>query len=151
MTISLTDVVLDAVVFSQKPALLLATEGTRRMRVFEANEHWREAAPFIVLPDDADQRTIHHCIYNELKTNSAPGNVVEFLRRLCDKYAVTQLIAGCTELHRVSRYLLSPVSSSMPAQIIDPLLIIAQNYKEFVHEQIQPYGRLCRQLHPLCQ
>jgi aspartate racemase len=144
MTIPLTDVVLDAVVFTQKPTLLLATEGTRKMRVFESSEHWPEAASYLMWPTDTDQRTLQRLIYSELKANGNPGNVVGFLAELCHRYAVDQVVAGCTELHRLSRYLLTAERSRMPANIIDPLMIIAQQYRALIHEQVEPYGRLCK-------
>jgi aspartate racemase len=142
-TISLTDVTLDTVVLRQQPALLLATEGTRRMRVFEASERWDEASRWIITPDDADQEKVHERLYAELKMNSHPREMVPFVTELCRKYGVTQLIAGCTELHRLSRHLLLDGTADPGIQIIDPLLTIAQNYKEFLHEHAKPHVALC--------
>ncbi|MGE5323518.1 MAG: aspartate/glutamate racemase family protein [Actinomycetota bacterium] len=147
--VSLIDVVLDAVVAQHEPSLLLATNGTRLTHIFEQSDHWSEAAPHVVFPDEADQRQLHDRIYDGIKRNGAAADLVPFLFDLCQKYGVKQCIAGCTELHRVSRHLLSIPEHEWPFQVIDPLLIIARHYKEFVHEQMQPYGRLCRSGQPL--
>lgn len=147
--ISLIDVIFDTVVARREPALLLATNGTRLMQIFEQSDHWSEAAPYIVFPDEGDQDQTHKRIYRGIKCNGSAADLQPFLLQLCCKYGVKQYIAGCTELHRLSRHLLSIPEDEWPVQVIDPLLIIARHYKEFVHEQTQPYGRLCRSGQPV--
>jgi aspartate racemase len=144
--ISLVDIILDAVVANQQPALLLSTTGTRRMQIFEQNEHWAEAAPFIVFPDDEDQEKLHQYIYKHIKASASCDPLISFLDGLCRKYEVQQLIAGCTELHRLSREI-SNRRSQLPAHVIDPLMILACDYKDYLKEGTQPFGRLCRSRH----
>jgi aspartate racemase len=141
--ISLIDVTLDAVVASRKPALLLATAGTRAMRVFEENEHWPEAAPYIVFPNDHDQQKLHQLIYQHIKANASCDRLISSLADLCRRYGVEQLIAGCTELHRIVREV-SKHRDRPPVHIIDPLMILARDFKEYMKSETTPYGRLCR-------
>jgi aspartate racemase len=141
--ISLIDITLDAVVAGQQPALLLATTGTRHMRIFEKNEHWSEAVPYIVFPDDQDQQKLHHYIYRHIKANVPCGPLVSFLGGLCKKYGVEQLIAGCTDLHRVAREAAND-PERLPARMIDPLMILAHDYQEYLKEESEAYGRLCK-------
>lgn len=142
-TISLIDIILDGVVASQQSALLLSTTGTRRMRVLEQNEHWPEAAPYVVFPDNQDQQTLHQYIYGHIKANTTYDPLISFLGGLRRKYGVEQMIAGCTELHRVSRKIAS-CPDRLPVKIIDPLMILAHDYKEYLKDRAQPYGRLVR-------
>ena len=141
--ISLIDITLDAVVASQRPALLLATTGTRHMRIFEKNDHWPEAVPYVVFPDDQDQQKLHQYIYRHIKANATGGPLVSFLGGLCQKYGVEQLIAGCTELHRVTREAAAE-PERLQARMIDPLMILAHNYQEYLKEESEVYGRLCK-------
>jgi aspartate racemase len=132
--IPLTDVILSEVAKTRQRRLLLCTKGTRAMRIFESHERWADAKPFIVFLDESDQNILHECIYREIKTNAGAGSLTTFLADLCMKYGVDSFIAGCTELHRVTRLMAAREAPHASCGFLDPLLIIAQNYKEFLHD-----------------
>ncbi len=74
-----------------------------------------------VFPDARDQARVHQLIY-DIKANdpaSAPMTVLEPLLR---KYGAGALVAGCTEMHVVSRRLMRAGT----CRWIDPLTTIAQ-------------------------
>jgi len=53
--------------------------------------------------------------------------IVEGLEALRRKYRADALIAGCTEFHLLSKFLIK--RKLQPHMITDPLLILAQNYQ----------------------
>jgi aspartate/glutamate racemase len=71
-----------------------------------------------------------------MKANGSVKNFVWFLEDLCRKYEVNSIIVGCTDIHRVSRYL-SNGGNHHSLSFIDPLHIIAQEYEEFINEQAE--------------
>lgn len=133
--IPLTDVILSEVAATRQKRLLICTRGTRAMRIFESHERWAEAAPFVVFLEENDQNRIHERIYREVKTNAGAASLTTYLADLCIKYGVDSFIAGCTELHRVTRLMNARDRAKASCGFLDPLLIIAQNYKEFLHDE----------------
>jgi len=113
--------------------LLIASTGTRSTRIFERHPGWDAAAPYIVLPDEADQQLIHERIYREVKTNDGIKSFVSFLEDQCLKYEVNSFVAGCTDIHRVTSICLI-AATAQSLSLIDPLQIIAKNYEDFVDE-----------------
>ncbi len=130
--IPLTDIILSEVVATRQKRLLLCTIGTRKMRIFESHELWAAAKPYIVFLDESDQNIIHQRIYCEIKTNAGAKSLTTFLAELCVKYRVDSFIAGCTELHCVTRLMAARDAPHSSIACLDPLLMIAQNYKEFL-------------------
>jgi len=132
--IPLTDIILSEVAATRQRRLLLCSMGTRKMRIFENHERWADAKPFIVFLEESDQIIVHERIYREIKTNAGMESLTTFLADLCVKYGVDSFIAGCTELHRVTRQMAARAASHSSFGSLDPLLIIAQNYKEFLYD-----------------
>ena len=144
--ISLPEVIISRVSETKQRHLLLATNGTRSTRIFENQPGWDNAAANCIWPDEADQRLIHERIYGEIKVNARVEPVVSFLEELCAQYKVTSVVAGCTEIHRITRYLLANGGNHRKISVIDPLQIIAQHYRKFVDEQVQ-YSRAAGRQH----
>lgn len=133
--ISLVELTLDEVIKSREPHLLLCTNGTRVMRIFESHEKWPAAARYVAMPDEEDQARIHELIYKVIKRNGPVASLTSFLESLSDKYEINSFIAGCTELHRVSRFLSHEGGAGRMFSFIDPLAVIAGNYEELVYEE----------------
>lgn len=141
--ISLVDVALESVGRTGRRALLLATRGTRRTRIFEKSACWPDVRQLVVWPNECEQEMIHDRIYSEIKRNSHLDGVCEFIDDLCASHGVDCWIAGCTEFHRVTRYLRTAGTSGLHLRPIDPLMVIASKYQEFVNGQPEYFGDLC--------
>ena len=122
----LVGLIIEEVGRAQKRHLLLCTSGARQARVFESHRNWHSVEKLVMLPDDEDQRAIHGIIYR-MKQNRLDDAIVEALEALRRKYRAEALIAGCTEFHLLSKFLIK--RELQPHMITDPLLILAQNYQ----------------------
>jgi aspartate racemase len=134
--LSLVELVLSAVIQSDRRHLLLCTSGARAMQLFESHELWRKASRNIVMPSSIDQQAVHKLIYR-IKGKYEDRNEIEFLWTLADRYHAEVLIAGCTELHILAR-----AASNLPEdkiQWLDPLLIAAARIAQG-HTPIQAAG-----------
>ena len=128
--ISLIDVALDGVLKAQRRQLLLCSSGTRAARIFQEHEHWPRAADYIVWPDEGDQRLIHSVLY-EYKLSDELQPLIPHLDYLQDKYRVDSFVAGCSELHMATKYLLR---HQQKFEFIDPLMEIARNLDAYTAE-----------------
>src|SRR5262249_10095564 len=102
----LTDIALDEVIGRGTSSLLLCTTGTRRALVFQRNERWKPAERFVVLPHDDDQGRIHDLIYR-IKAHADPRPLIPELCQLLERYPVESFVAGCTELHILTKLLVN--------------------------------------------
>ncbi len=132
--ISLVDVALMNVVPERGSHLLICSNGTRAMRIFERNGRWPLVHKHIVMPDEADQSMIHGMLYRAKR----PGGVDLILpdvEALLAKYRVNSLICGCTEMHPVTKHIMSHTDRNRDyVCIVDPLLILAQHVGVLAHE-----------------
>jgi aspartate racemase len=126
--LSLIDLVVDEVLAAPQRYLLLTTTGTRTAGIFEQHERWREIEPWIVRPDDEEQRKLHERIYL-LKREEPSEDFLPWLEGLASRHAVEGVIFGCTELHLLHRLLARPSCHGFYKQIVDPLLITARSLK----------------------
>jgi aspartate racemase len=127
--INLLDLIVDGVLDSPRPRLLLATTGTRAGRVLESHARWCDIAPWLVSPGDDDQRQVHEWIYR-LKTGAAADDCLSWLDCLADRYDVDGFVYGCTEFH-----LVSGLRAAAPARdwdVIDPLWIAASELRSLL-------------------
>ncbi len=126
LVISLVDTALEGVIGEGRKQLLLCTNGTRRMGIFERNSLWPRAADLIVMPEPRDQEAIHDLIYR-LKGNAGAGDLIHEVEALLPRYGVDSFIAGCTEIHLLIREAarLRPVHQNW--LYIDPLTILARS------------------------
>jgi aspartate racemase len=122
--VSLLDTIFDHCSSLQKPQLLLCTNGSRQLNLFQRHEAWERVCPFIVLPDDADQQLVHDLIYR-LKANYDPLAARPTIEALLARYSIESFIAGCTELHLLAKQFRPWQESESPFTCIDPLTIIA--------------------------
>jgi aspartate racemase len=120
-TRSLVDQLCDDLATAAGRYLLLATSGTRELRIFERHPRWEEVADRIVLPSAADQEAVHAMLYR-LKRCAPPALAVPAVEGLLGRYRADAFVAGCTELHLLTRHLAA--SGSGPA-FLDPLMSIA--------------------------
>lgn len=134
--ISLLDVIFDNVIKVQKKHLLICTNGTRKLGLFQSHKHWELAKDYIVFPDENDQDMIHRMIYQVLKRNGDLKEAYPFLESLLVKYEVDSFIAGCTEIHLLAKHFQASRSSDCSADhqkgysCVDPLMIIAKDVAE---------------------
>ncbi|MHA7630845.1 aspartate/glutamate racemase family protein [Corallococcus sp. M7] len=123
LTVSLVDMVLDEVIASGKRWLILSSQGTRTARVFERNERWREAEPHLHWTTPEEQAELHEVIYR-LKKHGDATEATALCERLVRTHDVDGFIAGCTELHLVTRQLRT-LPQEERVRSIDPLFLVA--------------------------
>lgn len=123
--VSLLDVVFDRLEQTRGRHLLVCSSGSRRAGIFERHERWPAAAPYVVLPDEADQEVIHRDLIYPMKTDPDVSKRAPLLRSLLKRYGVSSFIAGCTEVHMLAK---RPEFSDGRSGVncIDPLAIIAR-------------------------
>ncbi|HEX9951541.1 MAG TPA: amino acid racemase [Rubricoccaceae bacterium] len=123
LVVSLVDLALDAVVSAGVPHLLFCTDGTRQAGIFQSSPRWPDAEPLVVLPGDEDQHAVHELLY-KVKQGDVGEDRIADVERLMGAYAVDGLIAGCTEMHLLTKKL---ASRGGDYHIADPLLTVAQD------------------------
>lgn len=123
--LSLVDVIFDGVVDSRKRHLLLCSNGARRFEIFESHPRWTVASDYFVRPSDGDQQLIHRMIY-DLKINRDVKQLIPALDSLLVKYQVDSFIAGCTEMHLITKFLKFSSMDHPSYGSVDPLTIIAK-------------------------
>lgn len=122
---SLLDPIMECVSEMRTKQLMLCSNGVRQLGVFERHPAWQRAGQYIVMPDADDQQRIHTLIY-EIKKNRDLDSISAALEELFVKYRVDGFIAGCTEIHLLSKYFTSSTEKRNRYQCTDPLLIMAQ-------------------------
>lgn len=67
---------------------------------------------------------------------------ISFLDNLLKKYKTNSFIAGCTEIHLITKYLIR--QNQQNYDVIDPLLTIAKDLKKFIesHLESSPYNTI---------
>ena len=135
-TISLVDVVLSHIARRRTRHLLLCSNGTRKLEMFQRGPGWTEAADYVVLPDQADQYRFHELIYG-IKLNDNIEEGLEFVKACLSKYEVHSFIAGCTETHLLVKHGLASGTLER-SSCLDPLLILAEEaWKAQWYEQTE--------------
>ena len=130
--ISLVDVTIDEIVNRGESHLLLCTNGTRASHLFEQHPRWEAASPYMRWPNDTDQQMVHDAIY-KLKRGHDAATVLPFFENLRERYKVASIVAGCTELHLLTKRW-NMAGNGGAAHIVDPLLIVARNLKRYLNE-----------------
>ncbi|MET9255206.1 aspartate/glutamate racemase family protein [Streptomyces sp. NPDC048182] len=128
--VSLVDLVFDEL--ARRPArhLLLCTDGSRASGVFTGHERFAQLRERIVLPDAADQAALHQGLYR-LKRGGDAHDAIRFLERTLPRYGASSFIAGCTELHLVTRAIeAAGRSAALPS--IDPMALVARRIRDGV-------------------
>ena len=135
--ISLVDVIINAVLANPQPYLLLCTQGTIKMQIFQRHPLWNQAKEYILLANSQDQQLIHNMIY-QIKQQGKITPVKEIIANLQSTYQVNHFIAGCTEIHLLSKSwnLKNANSSDDCNYFLDPLTLIAQNLNQYLDDRI---------------
>lgn len=123
--VSLIDIVVDRVLQTGKRYLLICTKGTYQMRIFQNHPQWEEVKNYIILPDEEDQKRIHHLIYGFIKINKPVMELTPFLFYLRNKYRADAFIAGCTEIHLITKALQVASPQNSYFTWLDPLNEVA--------------------------
>lgn len=130
--ICLLDLIVDEVRATESRQLMICTSGARSAQVFSRHPRWKEIEHLVIFPGEEDQARIHNTIYTQIKSNSFNAQSVDFFHGLKSSYGAHGLIAGCTELHLVSRHL-RRTSQSHQLPIVDPLLTFARNCRRIIN------------------
>jgi len=117
--VSLVDVIMSRLLSGGGRRLLLCTEGSRRVRLFESHPLWACVLPYVVMPGDDDQRRVHEMIY-ELKSNRRSAAHTTLVEDFSAKYGVPGFVAGCTEIHLIAK------SEASHLSWLDPLAALAR-------------------------
>jgi len=121
--VSLLDVIFDNLKPPPRRHLLICSNGTRRLELFQKHRQWERHKSEIVLPDDDDQNKIHRELIYPIKKRPDFARLQLFLERLLQRYEVDSFIAGCSEIHVLAKHVaLNGVGC------IDPLTIIAREW-----------------------
>ncbi len=127
LVIPLIDLALAEVAGGGRPHLLLATDGTRRARIFESHPQWRDTASLLRWPEAVDQRRVHESVYR-LKAGDLDDDSLSWLAELPTRYGVHGLLFGCTELHLLHRAFARRAAVGAPVpSVVDPLWIAARD------------------------
>ena len=130
--ISLVDLMLDAVVRSGEPTLVICTQGTRRSRILERHPRWSEAAPLLRLPTEGEQRAVHEMLYR-VKSKPVDGSDLLLLDELRSRHGVEVLLGACTEVHLL-HVALRARAGQAPFRVEDPLFRLAENLRELLDD-----------------
>ncbi len=134
--ISLVDLILEEVLKTKENHLLLCTTGTLKAGIFQQHSLWSLAEEYIILPHE-EQNKIHNFIY-QIKREGIKESAIPFLDRLLKKYEVNSFIAGCTEIHLLTKHLIQHDDQYL--RVVDPLLIMAKELRRFIDSQPRNSG-----------
>lgn len=121
---SLLDITFAALAESRERHLLVCTNGTRQLAIFQEHGAWPSVKERVVLPNGEDQNRIHQEVIYGIKRHHDIGRVIPVLESMLAKYQVSSMICGCTEMHLVAKHLmLSPNRHAI--RCLDPLTLLA--------------------------
>ncbi|MEA2173750.1 MAG: aspartate racemase [Blastocatellia bacterium] len=126
--LSLLDVIFANLSGQKQRRLLICSNGTRRLELFQSHSRWEQCAPYIVLPDDTDQDRIHRELIYPIKQNPDLRRLMPLLETLLRRYEVDSFIAGCSEIHLLAKHCLANGDGERAYGAIDPLAIIAREW-----------------------
>lgn len=129
--ISLIDLIVEEVLNTEKTHLLLCSKGARQAGIFQKHKHWQLIEKYILLSTEEDQDILQKYIY-QVKIAGPIEPIVSYLNSLFSKYEVDSLIAGCTELHVVNKYLMLSAHSAKEYYVFDPLINVAKNLSKLM-------------------
>jgi len=121
--ISLVDVIFAQVLRGNDKHLLICTDGARKMKLFESHPLWPQARDRIVLPEESDQASIHRLIY-DIKKNACHAGHWQMVEAMMKRYGVESYIAGCTEIHILTKKRAKDDDQCWRS-CIDPLALVA--------------------------
>ncbi|MGA9770158.1 MAG: amino acid racemase [Blastocatellia bacterium] len=128
--LSLLDVIFDSLTVERRKMLLICSNGTRKLKLFEGHEKWESVKDRIILPNEKDQQIIHKEIIYPIKKNPDLDGPMRLLKSLLDKYEATSFIAGCSEIHVLAKHFQQSSANGNRYDCLDPLAIIANDLAE---------------------
>jgi aspartate racemase len=128
--VSLLDVTAAAVEHTGRRHLLICSNGTRRLRLFEGHERQDVFNRHLVFPSEEDQQLIHRDLIYPIKKTPDLTTLMPLLESLLEKYGVDSFAAGCSEIHLLAKHFCSPAGSRKPYGCVDPLAIVARSVGE---------------------
>lgn len=96
--VSLLDLTFESLASVDEPQLLLCTNGSRELEVFERHEAWSESQSRVIRPTCAEQEQIHDLIYR-LKVGHSRTVIAAEVEKILSANGVRRFVSGCTELH----------------------------------------------------
>jgi len=121
--VSLLDVIFGNLERESRRHLLICSNGTRRLELFENHPQWERYKSQIVLPNDDDQNKIHRELIYPIKKNPDFSRLKLLLETLLERYEVDSFIAGCSEIHVLAKHVAG-------YGCLDPLTIIAREWNK---------------------
>jgi len=125
--VSLLDVIFSHLKPPQRH-LLICSNGTRRLELFQKHPEWERHKSEIVLPDDDDQNKIHHELIYPIKKRPDFRRLNLLLETLLKRYEVDSFIAGCSEIHVLAKHVIVNDNRAGGYGCLDPLTIIARDW-----------------------
>jgi aspartate racemase len=125
--ISMLDVIFDNLKPPQRH-LLLCSNGTRQLQLFENHPQWEKHRSQFVLPDADDQDKIHRELIYPIKKNPDFTRLKVLLETLLKRYEVDSFIAGCSEIHVLAKHIVFNGNGAHAYGCLDPLMIIAREW-----------------------
>lgn len=129
--ISLIDLIIGEIAAAKGPTLMLCSNGTYKTKLFQHHDGWHLVDQYVMFPDEEDQGGVHGLIY-ELKSNRLPLWSIPWIDALVQKYRVEYVVAGCTEIHLLTKRLMSEGFDGRKYAIVDPLVTLAKEFKRFM-------------------
>ena len=126
--ISLLDVIFDNLERPPRRHLLICSNGTRRLELFQQHRQWEKHKSEIVLPDDDDQNKIHQELIYPIKKRPDFPRLKLLLESLLQRYEVDSFIAGCSEIHVLAKHVVFNGDHALRYSCLDPLMIIARDW-----------------------
>jgi len=126
--VSLLDVIFANLKQQPRRHLLLCSNGTRRLELFQRHSQWEQHKSEIVLPSAEDQNIIHRELIYPIKKRPDLDRLKPLLETLLRRYEVDSFIAGCSEIHLLAKHFVFNGDDNVGYGCLDPLMIIAREW-----------------------
>lgn len=127
--ISLVDVIFSSVESLKQKHLVICSSGTVKLGLLQHHPRWEQVRNYLVFPSEAEQQQMHDLIY-KVKLNRDLVEARLFIESLLVRHRVDSFIAGCTEIHLLTKQLAHAGREQRGYGCIDPLTIIARRMVE---------------------
>lgn len=122
--VSLPELIVELLGEAEGRHLLVCSSGTRALGVLEREPLWEAVRHRVILPDPADQETIHRDLIYPVKRRVPPGALTPLLESLLERYGADGFVAGCSEVHILAKHLAS--GGARRWACVDPFQAVAE-------------------------
>ena len=122
--VSLPGVVAELLAEAEGRHLLVCSSGTRALGVLEREPLWERVRHRVLLPDPADQETIHRDLIYPVKRRVPPAELTPLLESLLERYGADGFVVGCSEVHLLAKHLSAEGARRWVR--VDPFLAVAR-------------------------